>query len=541
MNKKSTFSIISFILCTVFFFTSFGYIDVRADEIYDCSFPVTYGQTEARSMLQLINNLRQTAPDAIYKNDLIYDYDLEKVAMQRAAELAILVDDVRPDGNSYTQTLADFGFNTGRRGAIYGENVAYGTLDSMDMQATFEYWRDDPGCRNNLLSGFSYVGIGHIKIDNIDYWAVLFSTDIKNTTAYPANDSDAIVTVKIRSSIVGPVRIDYESGANTVQAGESVSAPRYIPSVEFYNRDPDEELVLAPLEFNSNDGYVAAYSGLIAGVKEGNGTISATLFGQTYSYGITVTPGNGNVVNIPTQPITQTPTQAVTPAPTQTITPTGEPIAIVLLPTQGPNDTTPEPTSVITTAPTQTPTQVVTQSPTQQVTEIPTQKVTPSPTQQITPAPTHSLDKETTGLKKGDTFVEDGLKYKVLSKSTVEVLGFSESNKNTELTIPATVKNSGTKFSVVKVANGAFSKNKKLTTVVIEKNVTTIGKKAFYGCKNLKNITINSSKLKKIGKKAFGSIYSKAIIIVPESVKSKYEKLIKKSKIGSKIKINKNK
>ena len=48
--------------------------------------------------------------------------------------------------------------------------------------------------------------------------------------------------------------------------------------------------------------------------------------------------------------------------------------------------------------------------------------------------------------------------------------------------------------------------------------VTKIGKKAFYGCKKLKTITIKSKKLnsKSVGAQAFKGLYKKAVIKVPK-------------------------
>ena len=77
------------------------------------------------------------------------------------------------------------------------------------------------------------------------------------------------------------------------------------------------------------------------------------------------------------------------------------------------------------------------------------------------------------------------------------------------------------------IANNAIKKAKKLTKVTIGANVTTIGKKAFAGCKNLKKITVKSRKLTKVGKKAFKGINKKAVIKVPKKCRKAYTKLFK--------------
>ena len=73
---------------------------------------VTYGQTEARAMLADINAFRTSETDAwcwdmsdstkqpCLTTELEYDYELERVAMQRAAEIALSYDHTRPNGKA---------------------------------------------------------------------------------------------------------------------------------------------------------------------------------------------------------------------------------------------------------------------------------------------------------------------------------------------------------------------------------------------------------------------------------------------------------
>ena len=72
--------------------------------------------------------------------------------------------------------------------------------------------------------------------------------------------------------------------------------------------------------------------------------------------------------------------------------------------------------------------------------------------------------------------------------------------------------------------------NKKVTQVIIGKNVTVIAAKAFYKKKTLKSIKFKSAKITKIGKNAFKGINKKAVFRVPKKAKKKYKsKLNKKS------------
>ena len=69
--------------------------------------------------------------------------------------------------------------------------------------------------------------------------------------------------------------------------------------------------------------------------------------------------------------------------------------------------------------------------------------------------------------------------------------------------------------------------------------MTAIEEKAFYGCKKLKTITIKTKNLttKKVGKKAFTGIASKANIKAPKAVKKSYKKWLYKKGLPKKAKI----
>ena len=132
--------------------------------------------------------------------------------------------------------------------------------------------------------------------------------------------------------------------------------------------------------------------------------------------------------------------------------------------------------------------------------------------------------------------------YKITSKSKKTVRYMKPASKNiTSANIPSTVKINGKSYKVTGIAANAFKNCKKLKKVVIGKNVSTIGKKAFYGCSKLKTVKIKTSKLvnKKVGTQAFRGIYKKAVIKVPKKQLKAYKKLLKTKGIGKKVKIKK--
>ncbi len=129
--------------------------------------------------------------------------------------------------------------------------------------------------------------------------------------------------------------------------------------------------------------------------------------------------------------------------------------------------------------------------------------------------------------------------YKVTNAAKQEVQYTSNKTTQKKVVVPDTVTVDGITYTVTSVADKAFANNKKLKSVTISKNITTIGKNAFSGCKNLKNIVIKSTKLKKIGKKAFKGIHKKAVIKVPKKQYAKYKKLFKKAGLSKTVRIKK--
>ena len=130
--------------------------------------------------------------------------------------------------------------------------------------------------------------------------------------------------------------------------------------------------------------------------------------------------------------------------------------------------------------------------------------------------------------------------YKVTTSNTVQYVKAS-SKKAKTVKVPSTITVNGVKCQVTSIAPKAMKGNKKLTKVVIPASVRTIGAQAFAGCKNLKNITIQTPYLtkKSVGAKAFKGISDKAVIKVPKKQLKAYQKLLKTKGVSKKVKIKK--
>lgn len=84
--------------------------------------------------------------------------------------------------------------------------------------------------------------------------------------------------------------------------------------------------------------------------------------------------------------------------------------------------------------------------------------------------------------------------------------------------IPATIKENGITYKVVSIGSNALKNNKKITKVVLGKNVIQIGRSAFQGCSNLSSVSMNKG-IKKIGDKSFYQCKKLKKIVIPSKVK----------------------
>ena len=260
------------------------------------SISVQYGQTEARTILNMINEMRTSSTDAWYwKQDdttktyctnlqpLQYDYDLEKTAMQRAAEIAIIYSHTRPNNKD---TFSEFYENS-----VYytyaGENIAagYGTADSVN-----DGWREDnelyagQGHRRNMLnSKFNCVGIGHVYYNGFHYWVENFAyRDKVNTTPVSADNTETTLTIPVATSKISNFNITFDKDEYSLKTGESTSISVSDPAISVFGHWGSRFVFVTDTpDLTIADSTVATLSGSITGISEGDTTISASLYGLT--------------------------------------------------------------------------------------------------------------------------------------------------------------------------------------------------------------------------------------------------------------------
>ena len=83
--------------------------------------------------------------------------------------------------------------------------------------------------------------------------------------------------------------------------------------------------------------------------------------------------------------------------------------------------------------------------------------------------------------------------------------------------------------ALVTICDRAFSNCAVLSGIVLPSTVKGIGKQAFYNCKKLRSITINTLSLtsKNVGAQAFTGTYAKAVVKVPAKKFTAYKSLLR--------------
>ena len=274
----------------------------------------SFETTSARQMLENINDLR--ANDAWYWNSadtekisvsglvpLVYDYELERVAMQRAAELAVYYSHDRPNGEdcftAYTERLT--------RGSC-GENIAYGQTSAnevfTDWAEEFEKYEGQGHRRNMLNSRFRSVGVGCFECEGTLFWVQEFSSASTGASPDPltAPVSINVLRQNITKAVLGKSRIDLVSGQSLA-----------LSDIGFFVVDAKSPHFTVPCEvsagsFRTADPAVAGISnGMLVASGEGETTLTVSAFGLSVTVPVQVresreiplTPGKPVEVYIP--------------------------------------------------------------------------------------------------------------------------------------------------------------------------------------------------------------------------------------------------
>ena len=291
-------------------------IPVSVSETEKYSFNVNFHQSDARSMLSDVNNLRTAGGDYwdyVYneKNEitgvqkvnsgslspLTYDYRLEQIAMQRAAEIAVdyNVDNhthLRPDWSSYQtlylEDLAEFKLT---ESYTVLENITYRSTDYSKADC-FNSWLEEDedienqGHRRNMLSSAATkIGIACCEVEGYWFWAMSLSSTLPQNieSAVCVNETQPCDTAKKMTVEIKNTSV--ESSEETViisgegnKPGDKIELPS-VTSVMTLNTEPGLTITAEPqLLWKSQDNDIASVdNGEISVIADGTATLIANL------------------------------------------------------------------------------------------------------------------------------------------------------------------------------------------------------------------------------------------------------------------------
>ncbi len=204
--------------------------------VLSVSYDVTVDNTKNEAMVSAENADRRNADPNLA--DFAHDSSLDKIATERAKDIALFYSHLRPD-NTDGKLITVNGESNGAQSYL-AENIWSG---GNDFQSVLSSWKnagsvEGANNRSNLLSStYTHVGIGHVVYNDQDYWVQVFC-DAASTAggAAVAAGSETVTRsiskdnissdVMVYNSVVKDPSADRNFDAITVGVGESVSLPK---------------------------------------------------------------------------------------------------------------------------------------------------------------------------------------------------------------------------------------------------------------------------------------------------------------------------
>lgn len=250
---------------------------------------------DARKMLNMINSLR-TGENAWYlaednrtrkveKNlpKLEYDYNLEKVAMQRALEIAVCFGHTRPNGAAWS-SLYPGGYSA------RGENIAYGygsATSAFNAFAEEKAKYAGQGHRRNMLNRrFNRVGCGAVKVGSVTYWVQEFGYGgSKGSDGSRYKGTKVTVTESMLRANARQIRAEKDS--MTLKVGESAA----VPAVVIVSRS-GAKLTLGNRAWKAtNTKKLKVKNQKVTGLKTGSTKLTTTAVGTKVTVPVSVVKG----------------------------------------------------------------------------------------------------------------------------------------------------------------------------------------------------------------------------------------------------------
>ena len=167
------------------------------DSVVTVTVPGVEQYTKESTMTRELNNARQEKGLPA----LVRCYNLTQLARQRAAEIALYCDHIRPDGSDWSTVWTDNGSNC----TALAENIVMGISEPY---AAINFWMNDEEAAANLLSTeYTEVGIACLQVGDIYCWVQIFGTgsDQGGKSYSKTGKDDSMTDVAVLTSNLVPV------------------------------------------------------------------------------------------------------------------------------------------------------------------------------------------------------------------------------------------------------------------------------------------------------------------------------------------------
>ena len=366
--RKNAFRFLVSVLTSVLVASSLVSTSLATERTYNIKF--VRDHTTARELAAKANELRtknawywaENDKDKVYPHlgALEYDYALEEIAMQRAAELVFNEDIYRPDGSTFdTLMLGDIMSN----GEIF--NVGCSSVEEVLTRLARENdsYRYQNTRRRIMDADFNAVGVGHVKCADIDYWVMEFGNEknnypepsqINNTVNYEWKFDD-------QQYYIGPV---FKEARIKIPMGQITSISDLFKSASVCSADyvVNIPISLSECSFSavSDDPDILKVEGnKLVPVKQGSAKLTVsvtwngftqTLSGKSLSVvkGSEITPSPTKPTTVPTTSPSNPTTKPTTGPTSSPSNPTAEPTypgTMPLNPTEAPSNPTDKPSN----------------------------------------------------------------------------------------------------------------------------------------------------------------------------------------------------
>ena len=292
--KKKIRILLVLLLCAFMAFASAlsACSSVHALETETIEVTGTYKQSDARSMLDLINTFRSDTEnnwyydsngEKVYPGALsayTYDYELEKIAMQRAMEIAVSFSHTRPDGSSC--------FTADTSGIMSAENIAWGTRTA---ENTFVLWQENDqsysgqGHRRAMLSSdYTAIGIACVQFNGGYFWVQEFgrSSGASETDAVNGEETVSISVISSDMTVNNAVE-----ELNEYTEFFDISETKDLPSVKAsvtYGSGTFEAYVQPDWTVSSGSSYVTLNGDSVTGRSTGRAVLTGKVGSSSVTY-----------------------------------------------------------------------------------------------------------------------------------------------------------------------------------------------------------------------------------------------------------------